>query len=71
MTHVYTLKIRYSGEEDDVFLFHLLRDARAKVYDYFNKPKPPALTSKALDDFQEHLFSQDIGYFDIEHKKIN
>ena len=71
MTHVYTLKIRYSGEEDDVFLFHLLRDARAKVYDYFEKPRPSALTSKALDNFQEHLFSQDIGYFDIEHKKIN
>ncbi len=71
MTHVYTLKIRYSGEEDDVFLFHLLRDARAKVYDYFEKPRPSALTSKALDDFQEHLFSQDIGYFDIARNKIN
>ena len=71
MTHVYTLKIRYSGEEDDVFLFHLLRDARAAVFEFFEEPVPSALTSKALDEFQEHLFSQDIGYFDIEHKIIN
>ena len=70
MTHVYTLKIRYSGEEDDVFLFHLLRDARAKVYDYFGEPKPSALTHKVLDNFQEHLFSQDIGYFDINLNRI-
>ena len=70
MTHVYTLKIRYSGEEDDVFVFHLLRDARSAVYDYFEKPKPSALTSKALADFQEYLFIADIGYFDIEQQQI-
>ena len=71
MTHVYTLKIRHSGEEDDVFLFHLLRDARAKVFEFFEEPVPPALTSKALDDFQELLFTKNIGYFDIRKQQIN
>ena len=31
MTHVYTLKIRYSGEEDDVFVFSSKEKAEAKA----------------------------------------
>ena len=68
MTHVYTLKIRYSGEEDDVFVFSTREKAEAQVYAYFEHIEKPQMK---LDDFQEYLFSQDIGYFDIEQQKIN
>tara|TARA_R100001082_G_C4312034_1_gene137175 strand:+ start:577 stop:783 length:207 start_codon:yes stop_codon:yes gene_type:complete len=68
MTHVYTLKIRYSGEEDDVFVFSTREKAEAMVYEFFEHITKPRME---LDDFQEYLFVADIGYFDIEHQKIN
>ena len=68
MDYVYTLKIRYSGEEDDVFVFSTKEKAEAQVYEYFDHIEKPLMK---LDDFEEYLFSQDIGYFDIEHNKIN
>tara|TARA_B100000287_G_scaffold146428_1_gene138140 strand:- start:160 stop:366 length:207 start_codon:yes stop_codon:yes gene_type:complete len=68
MTHVYTLKIRYSGEEDDVFVFSTREKAEAQVYAYFEHITKPRMK---IDDFQEYLFVADIGYFDIEHQEIN
>ena len=68
MTHVYTLKIRYSGEEDDVFVFSTLFKAAEAVYEYFEHTEEPRMS---LDNFQEYLFRLDIGYFDIEHQEIN
>ena len=67
MTHVYTLKIRYSGEEDDVFVFATLEKASEAVYEYFEHIKSPRMS---LDSFEEYLFSQDIGYFDIVKQEI-
>ena len=67
MTHVYTLKIRYSGEEDDVYVFSTKEKAEAKVFEYFEKQQVP---NWSIDDFQEYLFSKDIGYFDINLNRI-
>ena len=68
MTHVYTLKIRYSGEEDDVFVFSSKEKAEAKAFEYFEKQD---VSNWNIDDFEEYLFSRDIGYFDIQRHKIN
>jgi hypothetical protein len=65
--YVYTLKIRYSGEEDDVFVFYTKEKAEAKVYDYFECYR----FGHDIDALQEHLFSKDIGYFDIVKQEIN
>ena len=69
MTHVYTLKIRYSGEEDDVYVFSTREKAEAKAFEYFEKPNN--WQDWNIDEFQEYLFSWDLGYFDIERNKIH
>ena len=66
MNEVYVLQIRHSGEEDEVFLFWLLRDARAKVYDFFGeRVEEYVTTQRSLDNLEERLFTQDKGYFSI------
>ena len=65
MNEVYVLQIRHSGEEDEVFLFRLLRDARAKVYDFFEEQPPETITSKTVDTLEERYFTQEKGYFSI------
>ena len=79
MTHVYTLKIRFSGEEDDVFVFSTREKAEAKVFEYFedhavdfSRVSTPDMISSCglINAFQEHLFSRDIGYFDINLNRI-
>ena len=67
MTHVYTLKIRYSGEEDDVYVFSTKGKAEAKVFEYFEEH---ADGYGLINPFQEYLFSNDIGYFDINLNRI-
>ena len=69
---VYVLQIRFSGEEDEVFLFRQLQDARLKVYDYFGEvcydcvgEFPVTPTSQHLDELEERLFTADKGYFSI------
>ena len=69
---VYVLQIRFSGEEDEVFLFRQLQDARLKVYDYFGEfyydwvgEFPVAPTSQHLSELEERLFTADKGYFSI------
>ena len=68
MTHVYTLKIRYSGEEDDVFVFSTREQAEAHVYAYFEHITKPQMK---LGDFEEYLFVADIGHFNIQKHEIN
>ena len=68
MTHVYILKIRYSGEEDDVFVFSTREKAETYVYTYFEHITKPQMK---LDDFEEYLFVADIGYFNIQKHEIN
>ena len=65
MNELYVLQIRFSGEEDEVFLFRLLRDARAKVYDFFEEQPPKTITSKTIDTLEERYFTQEKGYFSI------
>ena len=68
MTHVYTLKIRYSGEEDDVYVFSTKEKAEAKVFEYFeDHTSGETWTCEA---FQEYLFTGAIGYFDINLNRI-
>jgi len=67
MTHVYTLKIRYSGEEDEVFVFSTRKKAEAQVFAYFDMQT----STKTFSELTNWLFRDDIGYFDIEHQKIN
>ena len=69
MTHVYTLKIRYSGEEDDVFVFSTIEKANAYVFEYFEAVDLGHADGN-INDFQEHLFSLDLGYFDINLNRI-
>jgi len=70
MTHVYTLKMRYSGEEDDVYVFSTKEKAEAKVFEYFEEAVLWSGVSWTCDTFQEYLFSRDIGYFDINLNRI-
>ena len=70
MTHVYTLKIRHSGEEDDVFVFSTRGKAEAHVFEYFEEAFLSSGVSWTCDTFQEYLFSEDVGYFDIERQEI-
>ena len=70
---IYVLKIRYSGEDDEVFLFRQLRDAQVKVYEYFGEPVPNwknQFQTESLDDLEERYFAQDKGYFTITHQPI-
>lgn len=64
MSEVYVLQIRHSGEEDEVFLFRQLQDARLKVYDYFGEVCY-FNTTKHLDELEERYFTEDKGYFSI------
>ena len=68
MTHVYTLKIRFSGEEDDVYVFSTKEKAEAKVFEYFEKSH--LRQTRSIDELREHLFHLDIGYFDINLNRI-
>ena len=68
MNEVYVLQIRFSGEEDEVFLFRQLRDARLKVYEYFGEEAPNwqnQFSTESLDSLEERLFTEDKGYFSI------
>lgn len=65
MNEVYVLQIRYSGEDDEVFLFRYLKDARAKVYDFFGEQTPQSITSHSIDKLEQRYFDQDKGYFSI------
>ena len=65
---IYVLQIRYSGEEDKVFLFRHLQDARTKVFDYFGEQRING--SLALDELEQRYFDQDKGYFSIYTKTI-
>ena len=62
---VYVLQIRHSGEDDEVFLFRHLKDARTKVYDFFGEQTPKHIEGYHLEYLGERYFTQDKGYFSI------
>ena len=70
MTHLYTLQIRYSEAEDDIYLFTTREKAELTVFEYFTQcgEEYPHMT---LDEFEQHLFAADIGYFTIDYKEID
>ena len=67
---VYTLKIRYSGREDDVYVFSTKEKAEAMVFEYFTQcgEEYPDMT---FEEFENHIFLADIGYFDIKYTQID
>ena len=62
MKMVYVLKIRKSGDEDDVFIFDNIGGVADVVFDYFDAEDKRKM---GLDGFQNWLFQQDLGYFDV------
>tara|TARA_B100000287_G_scaffold266083_1_gene250291 strand:- start:748 stop:954 length:207 start_codon:yes stop_codon:yes gene_type:complete len=62
MKMVYVLKIRKSGDEDDVFIFDNISGVADVVFDYFDAEDKRKM---GLDGFQNWLFQQDLGYFDV------
>lgn len=68
---VYVLKIRYSGEEDDVYVFHKYGDACVKAFEYFDMLRdhtiPEDMDIKRLDEW---CYDSDRGYFVIFHTNI-
>ena len=66
MDYVYTLKIRYSGDEDDVFVFSTKEKAEAQIFKYFQMET----SNKTLSQLTDFLFREDIGYYDINLNRI-
>ena len=62
---VYVLQIRFSGEEDDVFLFQNHHDAELKVYEYFGEGY-----ALGIDELEQKYFDEDKGYFTISTQTI-
>ncbi len=62
MKMIYVLKIRRSGDEDDVFLFDDIHGVADVVFDYFDAEDKRKM---GLDGFQNWLSQRDIGYFDV------
>lgn len=64
MDEIYVLKIRWSGEEDDVFLFHDEEDAHKAVIEYFELDEE-WIDNSEYADAEDYLLHKEIGYFDI------
>ena len=67
MKWVYVLKIRRSGDEDQVFLFDHISKASDAVFEFFDMEEQ---RSRGLDGFQFWLMDKDIGYFDVSKEMI-
>jgi hypothetical protein len=67
MNELYVLQIRYTGDEDDVFLFRTKQDAELKVFEYFEE-KPTRY--KSLEELESIYFREDKGYFTITTQPI-
>ena len=63
--HVYVLKIRTSGEEDDVYVFHKYEDACYKAFEYFEMLMSSIDPVRDIDELKDWLFEVDKGYFKI------
>ncbi len=66
MNMAWVLKIRRSGDEDDVFLFDNIMKIRKVVLEYFDLDINELRGShQSLDGLQDYLMQDDIGYFDV------
>lgn len=63
---VYTLKIRWEGEEDEVFVFSSTKKAKDYVFEYFRADPDDMSWSNLVDALE----MEDIGYFDIQRQEI-
>ena len=63
--HVYVLKIRHSGEEDDVYVFNLYEDACFKAFEYFEMHMSSSDPVTDIDELEDWLFEYNKGYFQI------
>lgn len=63
--HVYVLKIRTFGEEDDVYVFHEYKDACEKVFEYFEMLEEDTDAENQINELEEWLFEYEKGYFQI------
>jgi hypothetical protein len=62
MNFVYVLKIRHSGDEDQVFLFDNMQKVNDAVFEFFQMDDQ---RHRGLDGFQYWLMDKDHGYFEV------
>ena len=62
MNFVYVLKIRHSGDEDQVFLFDTMQKVNDAVFEFFEMEDQ---RHRGLDGFQYWLMDKDYGYFEV------
>ena len=68
---VYVVKARYFGEEDDVFLFDNIEKAKAAVFEYFHRFEEDCIQEfKSIDDFENYLIEEELGYFSIYKEEV-
>jgi len=67
MKWVYVLKIRHSGEEDQVFFFDHISKASDAVFEFFDMEEQ---RSRGLDGFQHWLLDKDLGFFDVSKELV-
>jgi len=63
--HVYVLKIRTFGEEDDVYVFHEYKDACVQAFEYFDLLEADTDAEAQLRELEDWLFEYERGYFQI------
>ena len=67
MNFVYVLKIRHSGDEDQVFLFDSMKKVSDAVFEFFEMEDQ---RHRGLDGFQYWLMDKDYGYFEVTTEMI-
>ena len=68
--HVYVLKIRTFGEEDDVYVFHEYKDACIQAFEYFDLLEADTDAEEDIDRLSEWCFDTEKGYFTILYTNI-
>ena len=67
MNFIYVLKIRHSGDEDQVFLFDHISKVSDAVFEFFQMDDQ---RHRGLDGFQHWLMDKDYGYFDVSKELV-
>jgi|ETNmetMinimDraft_21_1059911.scaffolds.fasta_scaffold454784_1 hypothetical protein len=60
--NIVVAQTRYSGDEDDVFLFSTRELAEEYIFRYFSQVEHGLVD---IDELETYLFENDIGYFSI------
>ncbi len=67
---VWVLQVRWSGEEDDVYLFTKQELAENALFEYFSDVKVDDEWKVDVDAFGGYLQVNEIGYYDIREQKV-